>query len=308
MKYLLNLIFIFIIGCGTILPSKNTSTSSPSSYQSLEKKSEVYSNLVKYKTDENGFILTEACDSLLFSGLLSAAKVNMQVDIRAAQDENGNWHRRPNHDCGPEFDNSRSTISRDMMIGLMWHLWRHQDVNTATELLDDLKSNLYFMEGEGTAGELLWTPAMLSTLAHLILKLDGPRYPLELALPVSYSEEPGYVAHLIAFHIGLRGEILGGITSSELDLLKLHKEREEQNPLFQAVYHKYLDGNQDKAINLLLNSQEWPANNLPTTVEHCDAWPIQRDYSEKDWGPCNPYEEHTGAELIIIYELFIRKS
>ena len=60
-------------------------------------------------------------------------------------------------------------------------------------------------------------------------------------------------------------------------------------------------------MNLLLNTAEWPADRLPSTKEHCDSWPVMRDYKQNDWGPCRPYKEHTGAELVVIYELIIKE-
>ncbi len=307
MKHLISLFIILLSCCGPIFSPKKTQEFNK--LQALQNKSELYVSLISSHQDKYGFIMTDKCDALLFSGLLSAARPDLDIEITAARGKHDFWYRRPGHDCGPKFGNSNSTISRDMMIGLLWHLWRNKDLQTANELMLGLKKNLYWMKGQGNAGTLLWTPSLLNTLAQIILVLGGPEYRTELLLPASFSKLDGYRAHLAVWHLHLRGEIFGNISEDDLNVLKYHVERNPKNPLFQAAYHKYTDGIQDTAILLLLDSNEWPANKLPTTKEHCEEWPIQRDYTEKDWGPCPahiPFKEYSGAELITIYELFIK--
>lgn len=304
-KYLA--LILLIVSCGTVNPKKGVQTS-VDLYSKLQEKSGLYQSLLDRNDhrDSNGFIMTDKCDSLFFSGLLSA--VTKDINILAARDEDGVWYRRPNKDCGPDFGNSRSTISRDMILGLYFYLWYNKDLDTAIDLMEQLRNNLYFLPGDGTPGELFMIPSMMRTLADIIKGLGGPKYDLELAYPVSLSSDGGYIAHLTVWHIFLRGEINGKISDANFKLLKMHAKRQPKNPLFQAVYHKYLDGNYNSVIHLLLDENEYPSHQLPSTEEHCDSWPIQRDYSEKDWGPCSPYEEHTGAELVILYNLILLKD
>lgn len=277
----------------------------------LAAKQDLYVNNIATHQDEYGFILTDECDSLIFSGLLSAARPDLNINIAKAEDvsDSGNvqWFRRPNHDCGPAFDNSRSTISRDMIVGLMWHMWRNKDVDMAVRLMKDLRSRTYYLRGEGTVGELLMTPAMMQTLAEMIFRMGGPTYDVERALPAIFSvTESGFVAHLTTLHILLRAEIYGGIFASDRAILKAYYEREPKNPLFSAAVHKYTDGDMSEPVGLLMDNGEWPNDRLPTTSNHCDNWPIQRTYDEKNWGACSPLKEHTGAELVVIYNLIIK--
>jgi hypothetical protein len=308
--YKLFLIFlIFLTSCGTVFKKKET-TSPTSQLILLENKSALYVDLIQDEghQDAQGFIMTSHCDATLFSGLFAAARPDLLINIRAAASADlSQWFRRPGQDCGSAFGNSRSTISRDMMLGVFWYIWKAKDLEAAEILMEQLRTNFYQLEGQGTAGELLMTPALINTLAQLILALGGKRYSIELMFPAVFGKGVGYVSHLTAWHILLRGDMLGHITEAELDILEFHKNRNPLNPLFQAAYHKYVDGNQDKAIKLLLNSSEWPSNKLPTTEEHCSDWPIQRDAGD-DWEPCNPVNTHTGAELVILYELLIKKA
>ena len=307
MKYLVTiLICLLLVDCGTFSPKPRTPT--PVDHLGrLKDKAALYTELMETNghRDAHGFIGTKHCDATLFSGLLSAAL--RDVDLTVAR--NGKqWFRRPNQDCGSAWENSRSTISRDMMLGVFYHMWYTRDLDSAVALMDQLKSNAYFLEGQGTPGELFMIPTFMNTLAELILGLDGPRYSLELNLPAIFGKDTGYVAHLTVWHILLRGNILNKIHALDMDVLEFHALRSPLNPLFQAAYHKYLDGNMTYVVQLLLNSSEWPHDRLPTTKGHCDDWPISRDHTPGDWGPCrldNPVE-HSGAELVVLYHLLLK--
>ena len=270
----------------------------------LDRKVLNYESWIQAHQDANGFILTDKCDSLLFSSLLSAAGLDVAVD--AAKDSSGAWHRRPAQDCGPANGNSRSTISRDMIIGLMWHFWMRQDVAGATQLMNDLRANKYMLKGDGSIGELLMTPAMLNTLAQLIKGLGGHDYSFERNLPFILSSDTGYVAHLTVWHIMLRSAILGKVSATEQAIVGRHANRNPQNPLFAAAYANLLHQAPTQAIDLLLNTEQWPDYRLPSTGEHCDPWPVQRDADDSGWAICGPeLVEHPGAELIVIYRLLM---
>lgn len=296
------LTLLFLLHCGPDKsPAKSTTTPTD-----IEAKSELYLSLVKSHQDADGFIMSETCDSLLFTGLLSAAAPELDINIHAAQDRNGTWFRRPGYDCGPEFGNSRSTISRDMILGLFWHMWRNRDLPAAVELMQNLQARNYVLRGDGTPGELALTTTMVQTLAEMIFQLGGPDYVAERNLPGFFSSsQTGFKAHLTVWHILLRGEIYGQISASNFQVLQAQVERQPNNPLFQAAYHRFLDGDYTSVIKLLMDSGEWPADRLPSSLDHCDDWPIQRDYTEKDWGSCIPEVEHSGAELPIIFRLII---
>ena len=301
------IILLLLVGCGYFKEPKEP-TSTPN-LGMLDIKSKLYTKLVLLDhSDSHGFIMTDKCDATLFSGLFAAAVPSLKIDIRAAANQDlTQWYRRPNHDCGPEFNNSRSTISRDMILGVLWYMYKSKDLVAAEALMEQLVNNNYLLKGEGTVGELLMTPALLSTLAKIIEKLGGKTYNPEIDYVAVFSETTGYVAHLTVWHILLRGELFGKISESSFDILSYHRNRNPLNPLFQAAYHKYKDGNQTNAVNLLLDNKEWPSNRLPTTSEHCSEWPIERDYTPNNWEACSPVKEHTGAELVIIYNLIIKK-
>lgn len=307
LKYLLALLCLIFASCG-----KNEVKTFDNDFSEIKVKSELYMSMIEPERDVHGFIMFSHCDALLFSSMLSAA--GAITDINAARDDNGGWHRRATQDCGPSFNvnpetgkgNSRSTVSRDMILGLFWHLYKNKDLQTSIDLMESLKGNFYFLKGEGTPGELLMNPSMLNTLAKIIKKLGGPEFSLELSYPAIFSkDQEDFVAHLSVWHILLRADIDKSISNGNLEILKYHAERVPHNPLYQAAYHRYFDGCQKKAIALLMDDSVWPNNSLPTSANHCSDWPIQRD-SDSDWAPC-PAENstHLGAELPVIYNLIL---
>ena len=300
-KYLLAVLLVSL-SCGHNPPSKPSRSKELSG---IAQKSVDYIDMSRKHVDKDGFILHDKCDSLLFSGLYQAATKNYTIpDARSSE---GSWNRRVAQDCGPEFKNSRSTISRDMMVGVMWSFWKHKDLDSAIQLMDDLKSNLYMLKGTGTPGELFMTPTYVNTLALIIKALGGPEYGFELLLPTSYkSDAQGFEKHIHSWIIALRGSVQGFISQKELDIIEKYRSNNDLNPLFQSIYHKYSDGDQNNAINLLLDESHYPKTELPTTLNHCDEWIIQREYTSNNYKPCEPNVEHTGLELVIIYELIIK--
>lgn len=303
MKFL-TWILILLTACGPVHRASPV-TSAVDTLAPLRAKADLYLNLVTSHQDASGFILSDECDSLLFSSLLSAAAPHLHIDINAAKDTSGQWFRRPGHDCGPSFGNSASTISRDMLLGVLWHMWRNRDLADANQLMLDLQKHNYILRGEGGVGELAVNTNLLSILGDLIYKLGGPNYIAERNLPVIFSAGPGFQGELGALQIALSGDINGHINNQAFGVLAALVQTNPQNPLYQAVYHRYLDGNYEIVIQLLSNTAQWPDNQLPTTLNHCDAWPIQRDDSDAGWRPCIPEHELTGAELPVIFYLLI---
>lgn len=298
-----NIILIFL------LLSCNTKTQPKESLPNPDLESKSISYLEKITDD---WIFENECDSLLFSSLLNSARIKAgfkKFNIKEARDEQGKWYRRPGKDCGPAFGNSRSIISRDMMLGVFWYLWTSKDLQTAKELLNYLKTNSYFLgtvPDEGSPGELFMLPSYMNTLAELVAKLEGTscNYTECFFVNTYSSNITGFERHLQVWHILLRGEIKGSLTDKEIEILKKHKKEQPLNPLFSAAYHKYSDGNFEE-VSTLFN--DYDINNLPTSTNHCSDWPVQREYG-KDWLPCpEENKQHLGAELPVIYYLIMHK-
>jgi hypothetical protein len=109
----------------------------------------------------------------------------------------------------------------------------------------------------------------------------------------------GYEAELSVSHILLRGLIYKGVSDFELKLLKAQVDREPRNAFYQAVYHKFTDGDQAAALAILFDESLFPADRLPTTEQYCTDYLWQRDNSPQDWAPCPEKNEvHSGTDFL----------
>ena len=286
--------YLVLSGCGR--SSKiTTNFIMPSA---LTTKAELYSQLIKTHQDANGFIHSDKCDSLMFTAL-AATRLDFSVDILAAREDSGKWFRRPAKDC-LEKGESRSTISRDMLLGLYWYIWMHKDINMAKELYAYGENTNWLMgdwsDTEGLSRVVL-TPAMISTLAQMIHVMSGEDYKAR-HLPVPFTlQKEGYRSHLTGLHLLLRYRIFGGFTDNEYGIARDLAKREPGNPLFQIVV-----GNKHNAAKILLKESLYPADRLPSTADRCPPWLPERAIVQ--YGPCpSPLIEHTGGDLLFLYRV-----
>lgn len=248
---------------------------------------------------------TAHCDPLMFSGLLGAARPGT-IDLTEAEVEPGVWLRKPLRygECSPSAGTSRSTISRDGILGVYWWAWRERRVDVLERLMESIRGNNYQLVGEGTIGELLLLPVHINTLAEMIHRLGGT---LDVsaernlrALAWFGSGGQGYERHIQIWHILLRGEVLGGLSSNELDRIVEHADAQQLNPLYAAAYGKWVDGDLTRAIGLL--HEIYPVDRLPTSADYCPDWPMQRDnvVACEEEG-----RTHTGLDLVVLYRLIL---
>ena len=273
--------------------------------KALQHKQTVYLELVKSAQDCHGFIQSEDCDSLLFTGLVGCVP-GVAVDIDAAFDiTTQQWQRRPVEcPCWPAH--SASTISRDMLTGLAFYAWRNKRLDISEQIIKFALSN-WLMMGKATTlkdklGRCLLTPGLLATWAEVSYRLGGPnRWWLRWIPQVQSKSTVGFQAHLSVLHCLLREELTGKLNTK---IVEHHAHREPNNPLFQIAAKDYLT-----AARLLLDSRLWPDDALPTTLNRRDAWLPQRDYGP-DWKPYTVGEvkQHSGGDFLFLYDLLIINS
>lgn len=172
-------------------------------------------------------------------------------------------------------------------------------------LMESIRGNNYQLVGEGTIGELLLLPAHINTLAEMIHALgSGMDVSAERNLrALSYfgSGATGFERHIQIWHILLRGEVLGGLSSNELDRIVEHAHAQQLNPLHAAAYGRWVDGDLTRSIGLL--HEQYPVDRLPTSADYCPDWPMQRD----DVVTCEEEGRvHTGLDLVVLYRLVLQ--
>jgi len=272
----------------------------------VNQKVSTYESLLPAHQDQHGFIMTSHCDATLFSGLLGAA-IPGSVDLLAARGPDNRFYRRPlgtYPECY-ESGSSKSTISRDMFIGILWHLWVNRMSEDVRLLMTNARNNDYIM-GSGDPSRISLMPNLTKLLAEMDYRLNG-RDSDERYLPTIWTKGlVDYEAHLQVWQILLYGEVFGFIDGFQKARLLEHYERRPDNPLYAAAWARWISGNWNPALAALDNPR-WPADRLPTSRDYSTDWWIQRD-DPSDLLPDleGPEIQHTGAEIVVIYNLIIR--
>jgi hypothetical protein len=244
--------------------------------------------MISHVQDEHGFINSDECDSLLFTGLIGAAGVD--IDIEAAQGKPGQWFRRPSQDCYP--DHSKSTISRDMILGLLWYSWRNKRLDIVTDLFQYGRRNDWVM-GKGSPSRTALSPLMINTIIRIIQKLDGKAWPY-ISPEIWPKVEPGYQRHIQTLHLLLRGEVMGKLSGQAVDRLKANYEDEPHNILFQAAHNLWIEETE-------IDISHYPTDRLPSYNDWHDIWPPQRSADDSGRLPGTEYRVHSGGEIIFIF-------
>ena len=293
-KVILTLL-LSLASCGPLFLPRE-SASAP---VSLTERRELYLRLNSAQQDSNGFILTQHCDSLLFSSLNAVGR-GERIQITAARDEEGQWFRRPLDlpECYANRE-SRSTISRDMLIGLLLYLQHFQESKLVADLWNYGSTNNWIMgEGEGiNRVAAVLSPSLIKVLAEMNYKMNGvdadERHLPDLTI---FTKDGGYVNHLNLLYFKLYSEVYGGITVLQYSELQRYvNEIDPNNLLGLALLSKYTK------IPLSLNKLNvYPAERLPTTADWCEEWYYQRQTGDVSQLPCEPTTVHTGGDFLFL--------
>lgn len=297
-----NWFVIYVVLCVAIVACGGTHKrhSEPTMHEKLQDKFEYYQQLVVGAQDEYGFVESDRCDSLLFTALTAVGGID--IDLTHAQDFNGKWYRRPEKDCY-EKGESKSTISKDMLVGVMFYAIKQKHYSVLRDLQHYGIRHAWIM-GDGPKSRTKFSKKLQKILEELVQHADKMEKPVKH----KYSWIPcqGYCAHLQTLEILMLGYVRGEITGGMLHALKTHKMRNPENPLFQYAVAKYTDNDMTPAIEILLNEQYWPSDRLPDNHDRCTEWLLQRDMGD-DWKPCPtyPFKRHSGGELLLVASLIL---
>lgn len=274
-------------------------------YDQLEEKFIIYSDLLNQ--DSYGFIESHECDSLLFTGLVGCLP-SVSVDIDAAFDkETGMWHRRPtNKLCFPI--GSRSTISRDMLIGLAFYCYYNKRLDISEQIIKYALSHYGIMGKANNKITLLSRcfigPGLLATFAWISFRLGGPSRSWLRWIPADTGPiVKDYQAHLQVLHILLRARLSHYMSKRDRRVLKEQLKRQPNNPLFL-----YANDHKDLAARMLLDQTLWPPFSLPTKGNRKTQWIPMRDEG-KDWMPdlSDSKHIHSGGDFLFNAALILNK-
>lgn len=246
---------------------------------------------------EKEYYVHSKCDGSGFTSLYSVRCDN--VDLSVFSDGDGKLWRSPTKDC-LSSGQSKSESSRDMVLMRALAAYVDWDRDWFDSFLNYAVSNAFeFCESDGSADGLsrcILTPNLYRLLKDLREGMDRQN----LTEITRVTEKSGFRAHLDVLAIWLTGKSYGAIDDIDRDLLKTYADREPKNALYQAVYHRFTDGDMSSVFNIL---SEWPVDRLPNTSDWCTEYLFQRDMKKDgqenpDWLPCPDREgEHSGTDF-----------
>lgn len=289
------LLFGFAIGfiCASCGPDKSKQSAEPSGVFD-ELRAEYQKGLEAYETateSQGHWPSVTDCDGLLWSSL--AAFAGAPVDLSLAEHYPGEWHRRPAPSCWNNTDGdvgSKSTISRDMLQGLLLAIWETRNVQTALRLAK-FGEDMQWRMGEPypeMASRVVMSGNLKGQLGRIIYKLtDGrDRRSYRNTAPLYGPVFKDYERHIQAIGIFLYGELdeeisnaihYGGggladhkwsprdarrwhapllstdIVPTMFTLLQLSHKRDPDDAFIGAIYQLYA-GDVEKPARQLLNS------------------------------------------------------
>ena len=285
--------------------------------EQLRQKYEFYLASSKGMLDEKMWLKESHCDGLLFNSLYSIA--GGETDVSHAQDPNvpGKFYRHWHQTCYQNHlqglsPSSKSTISRDMMMGLFhWIL-----SNNRSDLVDNLINYgrqrtfmgfpLLWIVGEGQLGRVDLRPGNVQNLYDLREKMTGSASPLADVDLQTYLDCAGYECHLTALNIFLRYRVDGALPVAAMDRLEKLADQNPKNALYNGLYGKIRGSHihTERALRLLLDPQWFPKERLPNSADRCSEYLYQRDYLKDgaisaNYLPCpEEQKEHSGLDLI----------
>lgn len=257
-----------------LLTSCGAKSVEPTTIEKNQELQSLYDSKVKQAKDSwdqsTGWPSKDDCDGTLWAGLAYAAGIDT-VQLSLAEYSEGEIHRRPSPSCWDGEDRgSPTTVSRDMLNGYMWGMWRAGNLDALRRLARYGETHLWKMGIPLDDGRVILTGNGIGLLGRMIKKLDGPDKIYRHIQPIFTQVDNDYEQHQLALGILLDGEVdqpvqpellpvnyeypgrYQGISKGSAELLQWLVDQNPDDALFQAGNATY-SGNYDKAIELLLS-------------------------------------------------------
>ena len=290
--YLIIFWLISFTSCNTPEPAKKPTTINID-VEELKPLRHQYITAVRISADKDTkFLDTKHCDSLLWTSL--AVYGGHQADLTVAEQEPGKWLRRPV--TLPECystGGSRSEVSRDMIMGVMWASRNNRSLLERIWSYGD--RNGWFM-GQGRLGgaDTLFTPPYIGLLADMLARVGGQDLD-QRNFEYGAGHCSNYECHLLVLRLHLRGLTNGYIPASSADRLRKISEKYPDNPLFHWVsgYWRKDDKQMQYAVDQLAGYYNLDQDPF------CEWWPMQQNGGEDNWERCEEGKDVGGGFLFV---------
>lgn len=254
-----------------LLTSCGQKTVEPADASKQEDLQKLFDEKSKVSWDsETGWPSATDCDGTLWAGLAYAAGID-SVQLSRAEYSEGEIHRRPSPSCWDGEDRgSDTTISRDMLNGYMWGMWRTNNINAIRRLARYGETHFWKMGKPLDDGKTILTGNGIGLIGRMLKKARTDDKIYRHIAPVFTKVYKDYERHQLALGILLEGEVdqpvepdmlprgyeypgrYQNISEGQKELLDWLASEEPNDALFQAASATY-SGDYSKAIELLLD-------------------------------------------------------
>lgn len=275
----------------------------------LEQKRALYLKLgTDLQSRHGSHEITYHCDSLLFDAL---GRIGGQ-DVNLHKFRSGKkWYRTQTHDCFKD-GRSKSTISRDMLKGVILAAYWHKDKQLLQDTVDHLRS-ANWMAGDAInekekLGKCFVTPSLRADMCEALYRLGGSDLPLIRLTPVCVNKnQTNFRQHLEALTILTSDIVRGGITEQMRDAIEHYFERYRFNALWTYLYERYVRDDASRPYRLLMTENLWPNDRLPTNHDRKAKWLFERDEDEYIGDTSAPKQVYPGTDFCFVASLLLRQ-
>lgn len=228
----------------------------------------ITSKLELYRTADMSMVTP--CDSGTF--WTHAAAVGVHKELVAVLEQTPGRIERFKEPCYP--NESKSEASREMYIGWLHFIWSSRDSPALKRLIAYGDSHGWIF-GEGPSDLVDMTP-----LRVIIYLMDRK---MNLTLAADASDEDlnktlaGFKGHVLASYLWLWGRVNNQIGPLGMSTIRSLVDASPGNPMYQALLHRFTDGDQTVASGILNNEENFPSNEIPKGMANfgwgsCPDW------------------------------------
>lgn len=257
-------LILLLTSCSYFEKHESKDVASDSRIDQLKAKyTQIYAEVEGALDQNTGWPSVADCDGTLWAGL--ACSVGLPVQIEKAEYAPGEIHRRPAPSCYNDTEGdvgSKSTISKDMLLGYKMCLWARKDLPALQRLADYGEKNDWIM-GKPTelVSRVLLSGNGIGLLGRAIYALSSgsdDRYYRRLGY-LFPKVEADFERHLQTHGILLQDSVdnsynLTSINGEMLDRLTENANAFPTDPLFAAALGRFT-GDQSNTITLLLEEK-----------------------------------------------------
>lgn len=237
MKYLACIMILLMLGCGKSKPDKGLP---------------IGDRLELYKTANLSDV--PRCDSATF--WTHAGAVGVKFDISTIEKTPGRIERHT-EPCYPE--GSQASSSREMYIGWLHYIWTTKDF-AALKRLKEYGNSHGWVFGEGPHDLIDMSP-----LIPIVLLMENNMTLIENTNLTFDDTLSGFKGHVLASYLWLWGRVNGQIGPAGMSILRSLEDANPSDPMYQALLHRFTDGDFSKAKAILDNKNVFPDDRIPDT-------------------------------------------